>query len=268
MEELFDHPKPLIGMVHVRALPGTPAYTGNLRTIIETAVAEAKALAAAGMDGLLLENMHDVPYLKGNVGPEITAAMAVVAREVRKAIQLPIGVQVLAGANESALAVALAADLQFVRVEGFVFGHVGDEGWLEASAGPLLRFRKRIGASGIQVWTDIKKKHSAHAVTADVDLVETARAADFFRSQALILTGSSTGVAADVEELRKLKAGVRLPVVIGSGITAENLKDYFDLADAFIVGSSLKVDGHWEAPLDPGRISALVAAGRDLRESR
>lgn len=265
MKDLFDKAKPLIGMVHVRALPGTPADGGDWEATLAKAVEEGKQLAAAGMDGILLENMHDVPYLKGQVGPEITACMAVIARELRREVNVPMGVQVLAGANEPALAVALAGKLDFVRAEGFVFGHVGDEGWMDANAGPLLRFRKAIGAAGIQVWTDIKKKHSAHAMTADVDLVETGRAAAFFKSDGLILTGSSTGVAADVEELRRLKNGVELPVVIGSGITADNLQSYWPFADGFIVGSSLKENGRWASEIDAARVTALVEAAASRR---
>lgn len=268
MKAIFQVPKPLIGMVHIHALPGTPGDAGDWEATLATAVEETRQLTAAGVDGLILENMHDIPYLKENVGPEVTACMAVAAREMRRVTSLPIGVQVLAGANESALAVALAAGIDFIRAEGFVFGHVGDEGWMDANAGRLLRYRKMIGAAGIAVWTDIKKKHSAHAVTGDVGLVETGKAAAFFKSDGLILTGSSTGVAADLAELKALKAGVDLPVVIGSGVTAENVEAYFELADGFIVGSSLKEGGRWDAPIDVKRVEALVGVLRRLREGK
>ena len=105
--------------------------------------------------------------------------MAVIGREVRRAVPLPLGVQVLAAANEEAIAVALACGATFVRVEGFVFAHVADEGLVEADAGPLLRYRAAVGAEHVRVFADIKKKHSAHAITADVDVVETAHAAEF-----------------------------------------------------------------------------------------
>ena len=145
--EVFGVVNPLIGMVHVGALPGTPRYCEPLSSTIDRAVKEAQLLSESGFDAIILENMHDVPYLRGTVGPEITAAMTAVASAVRAVVSVPLGVQILAGANQEAMAVALAADLAFTRAEGFVFASVADEGLLdEAAAGPLLRYRKAIGS--------------------------------------------------------------------------------------------------------------------------
>lgn len=263
--ELFPQRPGLIGMLHLGALPGTPAYGGSVQGVIDGALRDATLLKQAGFDGLLIENMHDVPYLKGNVGHEVSTAMSVVAYLVKKAFQMPTGIQVLAGANEAALSVALAAGLDFIRAEGFVFGHVGDEGWMDAQAGPLLRYRRQIGAEGVAIYTDIKKKHSAHAVTADVDLVETAKAAAFFRSDGLILTGRSTGEAADVAELGALRRATALPVLVGSGISAENVHLYAESCDGMIVGSSIKVGGQWEAGVDYERAVRLVEKLNALR---
>lgn len=139
--------------------------------------------------------------------------------------------QILAAANREALAVAAASGLQFIRAEGFVFSHVADEGWMDACAGPLLRYRKSIGMEDkVAVVCDIKKKHSAHAVTGDVDIVETAKAARFFRSDGVIVTGASTGHEASPGELEAVLAGVPdLPVLVGSGVSAANLKSYRSL---------------------------------------
>ena len=255
-----SRPKTVIGMIHVRALPGTPRHAGGLAPILDQALAEAETYRACGIHALMVENMHDVPYVK-NPGPEITAAMAVLAREVKRAQpQLPLGIQILAGANQEALAAALAAGADFIRAEGFVFGHVADEGYMDSCAGALLRHRRAIGAETVAVFTDIKKKHSAHAITADVDIVQTAHAAEFFLSDGLILTGAATGEAASADELRAVYATTKLPVLVGSGITAENLKSYLPIADAFVVGSYFKQNGYWENPLDPDRIRRLLDA--------
>jgi membrane complex biogenesis BtpA family protein len=163
IQTLFGPKRALIGVIHVQALPGTPANKLDVTRITSIAVDEARIYRDAGFQGLIIENTHDRPYLKKNVGAEIVAAMSVVGAEVRKATDLPLGIQILAGANESALAVALACGASFVRVEGFVFAHVADEGLIEASAGDLLRYRRAIGAEHIHVFADIKKKHSAHA---------------------------------------------------------------------------------------------------------
>ena len=259
--QLFG-PRPLtvIGMIHVAALPGTPRHRASLADIVAQALAEANIYRDAGIHALMLENMHDIPYVQ-QPGTEVTAAMAVIAREVKRACpDLPLGVQILAGGNRAALAVALAAGADFIRAEAFVFGHVADEGYMDSCAGDLLRYRKALGAEQIAIFTDIKKKHSAHAITADVDIVQTAQAAEFFLTDGLILTGATTGAAASVEELRAVAAVAQTPILIGSGITAENLADYQPHADAVIVGSYVKQGGHWANAPDPARIRALMTA--------
>lgn len=254
---LFGVKRALIGVVHAQALPGTPANKLGMRDIISIAVDEARAYREAGFHGVLIENTHDRPYLKSKVGPEIVAAMSVIGGEVRNAIELPLGIQVLAGANTSALAVAHACGASFVRVEGFVFAHVADEGLIEASAGAVLRYRRAIGAEHIRVFADIKKKHSAHAITADVDIVETARAAEFFSVDGVIVSGVATGEPANPNEVAAVAGAVTVPTMVGSGISIDNIGQ-FAAADAFIVGSSIKKDGRWSNPIDLARTHALV----------
>ena len=257
---MFSSAKPVIAMVHVGALPGTPAARESLRELEARAVAECAIYRDAGVHGVALENMHDVPYLRGGVGPEITAAMTVLALAVKGASGLPCGIQILAGANHEAMAVAHAAGLDFVRVEGFAFAHVADEGLIQSSAASLLRFRRHIGAERVQVWADVKKKHASHAITADVGIGETAAAAAFMRADAVIVTGSATGQEASVDDVAAVRAHCTVPLYLGSGITAHNLARYHAGADGFIVGSALTQDGRWDAPADPRRVDALMAA--------
>ncbi len=259
IESLFRVRRALIGAVHLQALPGTPASKLSIADITSIAVDEARTYRDAGFHGIVIENTHDRPYLKVNVGAEIVAAMAVVGAEVRRAVDLPLGIQVLAGANSSALAVALACGAGFVRVEGFVFAHVADEGLIESSAGSLLRYRRAIGADHIRVFADVKKKHSAHAITADVDIVETAKAAEFFSVDGVIVSGIATGEPAQPAEVSTVAQAVSVPTLVGSGITAENINKFPD-ADAFIVGSSIKRDSLWSNPIDPDRARTLVRA--------
>lgn len=258
-------PKALVGMIHAGALPGTPRSVATVDELARAAVQEAWVLAEGGCDAVLVENMHDVPYLRGAVGPEVVAAMTAICRAVREATDLPCGVQVLAGANEAALAVALAAGLDFVRVEGFVFGHVADEGWMDACAGPLLRYRRTIGAEHIAVWADVKKKHAAHAATADVGLAETVRAAEFFGADAVVVTGEATGRETSAADLATARGATKLPVVVGSGVTAENAATALQHADAVIVGSALKKGGHWAGPVELERVKAVACAVRAAR---
>lgn len=261
----FRVARPVIAMIHLGALPGTPAANQSLREIEAAAVREARRYADSGVDGLMLENMHDTPYLRGRVGPEIVAAMSVVARAVKAAVNLPCGVQVLAAANQEALAVAHAAGLDFVRVEGFAFAHVADEGIIQSSAAEVLRYRRAIGAERVAVWADIKKKHSSHAITADVSLGETAHAAEFMRADAVIVTGAVTGDAPQPADVRAAKQGTRLPVFLGSGITAANVAGFLAEADGVIVGSEFKVGGHWQAAVDAKRVRRFMAAVANVR---
>lgn len=263
-------PKALVGMVHVRALPGTPFHHEPLDRIIAIAAEEAAALERAGFDAVELENMWDAPYLNREVGPEIVAGMTACSLAVRRATSLPFGVQVLAGANKAALAVAQVSGARFVRCEGFVFAHVADEGLMNSDAGELLRYRRAIGATDVAVFADIKKKHSAHAITADVDIVATAHAAEFFEADGVIVTGVATGSPADADEVRRVRAALPkdMRVLVGSGITPDNLVEFWDNTDAFIVGSYIKESGLWNQPLSPERMAKLVATARALRQTR
>ncbi len=250
--------KRIIAMIHIQALPGTPKYAGSFRTIIETALEEAKIYSDAGVDSIMIENMHDVPYLKREVGHEISTAMAIIACEIKRAVNLPVGLQILAGANKAAIAAAYSAGIDYVRSEGFVFGHVADEGFFESDAGELLRYRKNIGAEEIQIFTDIKKKHSSHSITADTSIVETAKGAEFFMTDGVIITGSATGEEASIVDIVEVKKNVNCPVLIGSGITDQNIEKYINLADGFIVGSFFKSDGYWANGVDEKRVRKFM----------
>jgi membrane complex biogenesis BtpA family protein len=245
---LFGRDRAIIGMVHVGALPGTPLHRESLAEITSRACDEAKLLANAGFDAILLENMHDVPYLRREVGPEIVAGMTRVACAVAAAVTLPLGLQILAGANRAALAVALASGCRFIRAEG--------------DAGPLLRYRKLIGAESVRILADVKKKHSSHAITADVTLAESAAAAEFFGADGVILTGPATGQPTALGDLDAARRGSGLPMLVGSGATAETVRTLLGKANAVVVGSDLKVDGHWRRPLDPRRVEAFVRSAR------
>ena len=257
---MFSSARPVIAVVHAGALPGTPAGGASLCELEKIVRAECAIYRDAGAHGIILENMHDVPYLRGAVGPEITAAMTILARAIKDESGLPCGIQILAGANHEAVAVAHAAGLQFVRAEGFAFAHVADEGLIQSSAASLLRFRRHIGADQVQVWADVKKKHSSHAITADVSIGETAHAVEFMRADAVIVTGTSTGVQPAEADIGEVRHECRLPLYLGSGITAGNLPRYFPLADGFIVGSTFKRDGRWDQPVDRPRVERFMAA--------
>ncbi len=264
----FPRPRALVGMVHLGALPGTPFNSRPLDDLIRTAVADACLLADAGFDALIIENMHDRPYLPRSVGPEIVAALTRICEAVRHALgdSYTLGLQILAGANCQALAVAHACGVNFIRAEGFVYASVADEGLLaDADAGELLRYRRALGADDIAVFADIRKKHSAHALTADLTIADWAHSAEFFGADGLIVTGSWTGRAPDLDDLRDARAAVSLPILSGSGATPANLADLWRFADAVIVGSWYKKDGRWNQPIDSRRLLDLMQAAEQIR---
>lgn len=250
-------------MVHVGALPGTPRYKGCIEKIVENAVEEASMYSKYYVDGILIENMHDIPYVRQkDLSPEIVTMMTRICSEVRKIVPQNIGcgIQILAGCNKEAIAVAKAAGLQFIRAEGFVFSHMADEGFIDANAGTLLRYRRQIDADDVLVFADVKKKHSSHAITSDVSLSETVKAAEFFLADGVILTGNTTGEEVSVRDLSEVRERIaeRLPLLIGSGVTLDNVDNYANAADALIVGSHLKMAGRWENAPDPERVQAFV----------
>jgi uncharacterized protein len=258
LKNLFSNPKPVIGVIHVAALPGAPANTLPVSEIIAQAVHEAAVYRDCGVDGVIIENMHDTPYLRGSAGPEIVAAMAVIGHAVKTESRLPTGIQILAGANIEAMAVAHAANLDFIRAEAYAFAHVADEGLIQSSAAALLRYRKMIGADRVRVWADVKKKHSSHAITADVSLGATAEAVEFMRADAVIVTGSVTGEAPKLADVEEAKAHCQAPVLLGSGIDADNIADFYQAADGFIIGSYFKANGHWANPVEADRVRRLM----------
>jgi membrane complex biogenesis BtpA family protein len=265
-KRVFEQAHAVVGMIHVAPLPGTPRAVLNMQSIVQQAVEEARVLADGGVDGILIENMHDAPYQMRVLGPEITAGMTAVGGAIRATVDRPLGVQILAGANRQALAVALACGAAFVRVEGFAYAHVADEGLMaDADAGDLLRYRKAIGAEDVAVWADIKKKHSSHAITADVDLAETAATAAFFGADGLVVTGTATGQPTNPDDLVVAKRAANLPVAVGSGCTPENLESLWPYTDVFIVGSYIKREGIWYNPPDPQRLATFVQAAELLR---
>jgi membrane complex biogenesis BtpA family protein len=254
---IFGVPRALIGVLHVGPLPGAPGAARTVNELAESAVAEARIYESAGFHGLILENTFDRPYLRGAVGPEIVASMTAIAVKILHVSALPLGIQILAGANLAAMAAAHASGAAFVRVEGFVFAHVADEGIIQSTAGELLRYRQAIGAGNVRVFADIKKKHSAHAITADVDIAETARAAEFFRADSVIVSGAATGRPTNPDEVRAVAEAVGIPTLVGSGVTPENMAT-LKSADALIVGSSVKEGGLWSNPLSAAHVRAVA----------
>jgi membrane complex biogenesis BtpA family protein len=262
--DLFGTRKPILGMVHCWPLPGAPGYTGyGVDTIIEHAVRDARALADGGADGLIVENMWDIPFRAGaHVAPESIAVHAVVARAVRKAVDLPLGINLVHNGGVALLGIAIAAGASFIRVCMLTGAGVWEAGsWDEGCAADLLRRRKDLHAEHIKLFADVDKKHSVRF--PGIDLATHIEWTRFSGADALIVSGKMTGDAPDLEKARQAKAlaGDR-PVLIGSGATEANAGAFLSVVDGIIVGTSVKEDGLCENPVDPQRVRRLVAAAR------
>ena len=255
----------LAAMIAVRPLPGAPGYGGDEGSIINAAISDLGHYAREGVDAIVLENSHDLPYIKPPLPEKAVELMKRLSREVRARFGGPIGIQMLEAANEKALEIACEAELDFVRVEGYVFAHIGGAGLIEGCAGKLLRKRKALGCEQIKVFADLKKKHCSHALTGDLDIVDELHQAEFFLVDGVIVTGSRTTEPPDVADLQRVKSTAKVPVLIGSGMTAENIGSYLPLADGFIVGSTFRQAGEFLGNLDPKRLNEFMAAFRAHR---
>jgi membrane complex biogenesis BtpA family protein len=225
--------------------------------VLDRCLAEAERYADAGVDGLIIENTHDTPYQRVEVDAGAIAGMAICAHEVRRRFDLAVGIQVLAGANVAAIDVAATCELDFVRAEGFVFAHVADEGLIQADAAHILRRRAHVRAEGVEVWADIQKKHSAHALTADLTLPEHAKAAAYCGADGVVVTGGHTGEPPALEEVESV-AGHGVRVIVGSGVNMRNIARLGAIADVLIVGSACKEGGCWDGPVDKARVRELL----------
>ena len=266
LKVLFGRPnRVLIGVVHLLPLPGSPDFAGGgVGPIYAQALADAKAYADAGFDGLIVENHGDVPFSKPeDIGPETAAHMAVAAERVRRETGLLTGVNVLANAALHALAVASAAGARFVRVNQWANAYVANEGLIEGAAAKAMRYRSLLLAQDIKIFADAHVKHGAHAIVQDRPIAELVRDVEFFNADAVIFTGQRTGHAVDFDYLRKIRASASLPTLVGSGVDPGNVGEILSIVDGVVVASALKVDGRWWNPVDARRAKRFVERARN-----
>lgn len=248
---------PLIGVVHVRPLPGAPRWQGDLKSVVKAAVQDARAYEQGGATALFIENFGDVPFTKSAVAPETLAALAVVGTAVRAAVELPLGFNVLRNDARAALALCAACGGDFIRVNVHTGAMLTDQGLIEGNAYDTVRYRSQI-RPGAQIFADV---HVKHAVPLGNGTIEDSAHDTLERglADALIISGTGTGVAASIEDLRRVRAACPpARLLLGSGITLQNVREFLDIADGVIVGSSLKRQGKLSNPVDPGRVAALV----------
>ena len=253
--------KAVIGMVHLRALPGSPRWAGSMEAVVQAALADARALADGGVDALLVENYGDVPFTTGRVDSATVAGMAVVIGEIKRAVTLPIGVNMLRSDALSALAVAGAVGGRFVRVNVHVGAVVADQGILQSCAHDSLRYRRLLGLD-ISILADVQAKHGMPL--APIPLEQEARdCVSRGLADGLVVSGAATGEPTPMNDLKRVRGAVpHVPLLVGSGATPETAAALLSIADGLIVGTAVKRDGILANPVDPGRVRRLVEAAR------
>jgi len=251
----------LIGMIHLPPLPGSPANRWPLARICQQACRDARALADAGFDAVIIENFGDAPFRPDRVDPHTVACMTAAAEAVSREIAIPVGINALRNDPIAALAVAAACGAAFIRVNVHVGACLADQGILQGRADETLRFRRRIGCQAA-VLADVHVKHARPL--APQPIAEAAEETAYRgRADGLIVSGPATGRPAAMEDLRAVRAAVPdRPLLVGSGASAETVRDLLTVADGVIVGTAIKYDACTTSPVDPDRAAAFVAAAR------
>ncbi|WP_136717819.1 BtpA/SgcQ family protein [Halorientalis salina] len=264
-DSLFETDRPIFGMVHLPALPGAPGYDeqGGREAILDRALADAQALADGGVDGLIVENYGDAPFYPEAVPKHVVAELTRIADRIATAVDLPLGINVLRNDATAALSIAAAVDAAFVRVNVHTGARVTDQGVIEGQAHETLRLRDRIDAD-VAVLADVAVKHSASLGERDLSTA-VADAIERGKADGLVVSGPATGAATDTNDLRRVTdrrddVDASVPVFVGSGVTAGNVRDLLAVADGAIVGTALKEGGETTNPVDGERVARVVAA--------
>ena len=267
--------KPLLGVVHLRPTPHAASFhqaaqsrepaTAVMAAMLKAADQDALALVEGGVDGLMIENYGDVPFHRGDatdpVPPDAVAALALVAHQLREKHGVPVGINCLRNDVHGALGAAAVAGARWVRANVWTGASVTDQGLIQGVAASAMTYRQQLGCDA-EVLADLFVKHASPL--APCSLSDAARdLATRSGAAGLILSGTHTGAPVAESGLREVREAVGdFPIWIGSGLNAKNAASLWPLCDGAIVGTSVKVDGQVNQPVDPGRVAALRAVLR------
>jgi uncharacterized protein len=258
----FGSGKPVIGCIHLLSLPGSPGYNGNMTAIYIAALEEAEIYRNNELHGIIIENFRDNPFYPSRLPPETIAAMAAITRDVRKVYKKPIGINALRNDASASLAIAVATEADFIRVNIHTSAAITDQGLIQGKAHDTLRMRKYLG-SKVLIFADVHVKHAAPLVDRDIEL-EARELAERGMADAIIVSGAYTGSEANPCDVEKVKQISGLPVFMGSGTKPENLKNLYTVADGFIVGSYFKENGQAVNRVDPERVKEFMERYRAI----
>ncbi len=256
---MFHSPKPVIGVVHLLPLPASPRWGNCLQAVWERAEQEATALATGGVQGILVENFFDAPFVKGTVDAAVVSAMTLVVQRLRQIVPLPIGINVLRNDAHSALAIAACTEAAFIRVNVLTGVMATDQGIIEGDAHRLLRYRRELGCD-VKIFADVLVKH-ARPISSEAMAITVHDTLYRGLADAVIVSGLATGAPPRRQDLEEAAAACGgAPVLIGSGANDSNIAHLLPHADGVIVSSSLKRGGQIQHPVDPQRVRQFTEA--------
>jgi len=257
-QEVFPK-KPVLGMIHMPALPGAPKNRLSMEELIEFALSESKKLESAGIDGAIVENVGDYPFFRDHVPPMTVAAMANIVKEVKGHTKMKVGVNMLRNACEEAMSVAFISGADFIRCNVMIGAYVTDQGIIQGCAARLARLRMGLKRD-ILVFGDVHVKHAYPLFNVPID--DAARdLAERGGADAVLVSGARSPVPPSFETLKTVKEAIRLPVLIGSGIGLSNVEEFYRKSDGVLLGETdFKIKGVWGGASDQRAYARAVKA--------
>ena len=257
----FLRSRPLIGMIHLPALPGAPRSELDLDALVGFALDEAAILERAGLDGCIVENVGDAPFFREHVPPVTTAAMSVIVREVRRSTGMKVGVNLLRNACEAALSIASVTGADFIRCNVVIGAYVTDQGIIQGCAAELARLRASLDRD-VAILGDVHVKHSAPLF--DVPIEDAAAdLAERGGADAVIVSGARSPDPPSYERVQTVRDAIEAPVFIGSGVGLSNVREFYDRSDGVLIGEvDFKVDRRWGGASDEAAYAEAVRLAR------
>lgn len=262
-QDLFGRRKPLIGVLHLLPLPGAPLYDGGIQKVYDQALAELEVFKRYSLDSVIIENFRDMPYFPGRVPVETVAAMAAISRDIVRAAEIPVGINVLRSDGEAAVAIAAASGAHYIRVNVHMGAVVADQGIVQGSSQLSVRLRSALKSDAL-IFADVGVKHAAALAGRSLD-IETRDLAERGLADAIIVTGDRTGVETSLVDIDHVRAATTLPILVGSGATAENVGRVLPKVDGLIVGSYFKKDGAGHNVVEAARVERFTRRVAELR---
>ena len=253
----------LVGVIHLPALPGSPRGTLSAAECARSAANDARVLADAGYDAIIVENFGDAPFFATKVPAVTIAAMTACAVAVRAAApDVSLGINVLRNDGEAALSIAVCTQASFVRINVLTGARVTDQGIVEGDAAHTLRLRRSLFAESVAIWADVDVKHSSPLGAPRPLVQEVEDLTKRGMADVVLVTGEGTGKGVDLEKLAAVKRASGKPVLVASGATLASLAALASSSDGVVVGSALRHGNLPGGPVDAALAVEFASAFR------